>query len=82
MIPQIYLFHFSCISANMSGSNSSVRGRRHREDEEPILRAELRQLQNSLVKAMERMFNEYLPVAGSRSPQQHIRTAWRRCSWA
>ena len=78
MIPQIYLFHFSCISANMAGSNSSVRGGRQGKEEPPISRAELRQFENSLLHAMERMFNEHLPTTGTRAPQQHSLTKSRR----
>ena len=74
MIPQIYLFHFPCMSANMAGSNSSVRGGRYREREPPISRAEFRQLQNSLVEAMEWMFDEQFPTRGHRAPQQHSPT--------
>jgi len=46
----------------MPGSNSSVRGGRYGEQETSVSRAELRQLQNSLVEAMEKMFDERLPV--------------------
>ena len=69
MIPQSYLFQFSCISANMSGSNSSIHGSRHGEEEPPMARAELRQMANSLLEAMERMFNERMPANGQRAPR-------------
>ena len=62
----------------MVGSNSSVRGGRHGKEEPPISRAELRQFENSLLHAMERMFNEHLPTAGTRAPQQHSPTKSRR----
>ncbi|KAG2565101.1 hypothetical protein PVAP13_7NG045145, partial [Panicum virgatum] len=48
----------------MAGSDSSVRGSHHGEQEPPIARAKLHQLQNSLLEAMERMFNECLPACG------------------
>ena len=54
----------------MAGSDSSVRGGHHGEQEPPIARAELHQLQNSLLEAMERMFNERLPAAGGRGPHR------------
>jgi len=62
----------------MAGSNSSVRGGRHGKEEPPISRAELRQFENSLLHTMERMFNEHLPTAGTRAPQQHSPTKSRR----
>ena len=62
----------------MAGSNSSVRGGRHGKEEPPISRAELRQFENSLLHAMERMFNEHLPTAGMQAPQQHSPTKSRR----
>ena len=56
----------------MAGSNSSVHGGNHGDEEPPVARAELRQMANSLLEAMERMFNECLPAAGGRGPQhQH-----------
>ena len=56
----------------MVGSNSSVHGGDHRDEEPPVVRAELRQMANSLLAVMERMFNERLPAAGGRGPQhQH-----------
>ena len=66
MLPQFFfpLFHFSCYQSNMAGSDSSVRGGHHGEQEPPVARVELHQLQNSLLEAMERMFNERLPIAG------------------
>ena len=54
----------------MAGSDSSVHGRNHGDEEPPVARAELRQLGNSLLEAMERMFNERLPAAGGRGPQE------------
>ena len=68
MIPQIYLFHFSCISANMVGSNSSIHGGRHGEKEPPIAWAELRQMADSLLEAMERMLDARMPTDGRRAP--------------
>ena len=52
----------------MAGSDLSVRGGHHGEQEPPVARAELHQLENSLLEAMERMFNEHLPTAGGRGP--------------
>jgi hypothetical protein len=46
----------------MAGSNLSVHGDRHDDDGIPVARAELRQMENSLLAAMERMFNERLPT--------------------
>jgi hypothetical protein len=57
----------------MAGSNSSVFGGRNGE-EPPILHAEFRYLQNSLLEEMERMFNEYLSTVGGQAPQQHSPT--------
>lgn len=54
----------------MAGSDSSVRGGHRGEHEAPIQRAELHRLQNSLLDAMERMFNERLP-AGDRRERRH-----------
>jgi len=53
----------------MPGSNSRVRGGRYGEKETLVSRAELRQLQNSLVEAMEKMFDERLPVVRGRAKQ-------------
>jgi hypothetical protein len=53
----------------MAASNSSVRGGNNEEEEPPVSRAELRQLGNSLLEAMERMLNEHLPPNGGRDPQ-------------
>jgi hypothetical protein len=58
----------------MAGPNSSVHSGQHREKEPPVLWPELRELQNLLVKAMERMFNEHLPMVGGWAPQQHSPT--------
>ena len=57
-----------------AGSNSSVRGDRYGEKEPSVSRTELRQLQNSLVEAMERMFDERLPTPRRWAPQQHSPT--------
>ena len=54
----------------MAGSDSSVHGGNHRDEEPPVARAELRQLGNSLLEAMERMFNERFPAVGGRGPQE------------
>jgi hypothetical protein len=50
----------------MSGSDASVHGRHFDEDAAvPIVRAELHQLQESLMQAMETMLNERLPDRGN-----------------
>ena len=54
----------------MAGSDSSVHGGNHGDEETPVAWAELRQLRNSLLDAMERVFNERLPAAGGRGPQE------------
>ena len=54
----------------MAGSDSSVHGGHHGEQEPPVARVELHQLENSLLEAMERMFNEHLPAAGGQGPHQ------------
>ena len=41
----------------MTGSDSSIRGDRHGEEEPPVARAELRQMADSLLQAMERMLD-------------------------
>jgi hypothetical protein len=56
--------HFSCISANMAGSNSSIHGGRHGEEEPPIARGELRQMVDSLLEAMEWMLDARMPADG------------------
>jgi hypothetical protein len=53
----------------MPGSNSTVRGGQYGEKETSVSRAELRQLQNSLVEAMEKMFDERLPLVRGRTKQ-------------
>jgi hypothetical protein len=50
----------------MVGSNSSVHAGNHGDGEPPISRAELHHMADSLVEAMERMFNERLPMTGGR----------------
>ena len=54
----------------MARSDSSVHGSHHGELEPHVARAELHQLQNSLLEAMERMFNECLPAMGGRGSHQ------------
>jgi len=54
----------------MAGSDSSVHGGNRGDEEPPVARVELHQLGNSLLEAMERMFNERLPAAGGRGPQE------------
>jgi len=53
----------------MPGSNSSVHGGRYGEKETLVSWAELCQLQNSLVEAMEKMFDKRLPVVCGRAKQ-------------
>jgi hypothetical protein len=52
----------------MAGSYSSVHGGNHGDDEPPVSRAEMRNMANSLVEAMERMLDECLPAARRRAP--------------
>jgi hypothetical protein len=54
----------------MAGSDDSCVHGGFNEEVPPIARAELRQLGNSLLEAMERMFNERIPAGGER-PAQH-----------
>jgi hypothetical protein len=54
----------------MAGSDSSVHGGNHGDEETPVAWAELHQLRNSLLEAMERVFNERLPAAAGRGPQE------------
>ena len=42
---------------------------RHGKEEPPVARAELHQMANSLLKAMERVFNECMPIDGRRAPR-------------
>jgi len=56
----------------MAGSDSSVRGGNHGDEEPLVAQVELRQMANSLLEAMERMLNDHLPAAGGRGPhRQH-----------
>jgi hypothetical protein len=55
----------------MVGSNSSVHGGKHGDREPPISRAELHQMADSLIRAMERMLNERLPTTGGRRLHHH-----------
>jgi hypothetical protein len=48
----------------MAGSNSSIHGGNHGDKDPPVSLAELHQMVDSLVGAMERMLNERLPTAG------------------
>jgi hypothetical protein len=57
----------------MAGSNPSFCGGRHRGKELPISRAELHHFENSLVAAMERMFNERLPISNSGVQHQRVK---------
>jgi hypothetical protein len=50
----------------MVGSNSSVHGGNHGDGEPLVSRAKLHHMADSLVEAMERMFNERLSVIGGR----------------
>jgi len=53
----------------MSGSNSSICGDRHGEEEPSIARAELRQMIDSLLQAMERMLDAHIPIDRWRAPR-------------
>lgn len=64
------LFHFFCNQSNMARSSLSVHGGNHGDEEPPVTRAELRHMENSLLEAMERMFNERLPAVGGRGPRR------------
>ena len=67
MTPQILPIHFPLRYSNVAGSDSSVLGGNHGDEEPPVACAELRPLE-----VMERMFNEHLPAAGDRGPRhQH-----------
>jgi hypothetical protein len=61
----------SLANPNMAGSDSSVRGGNHGDDEPPVSRAEMRNMANSLVEAMERMLDERLLAARRRVPHHH-----------
>jgi hypothetical protein len=50
----------------MVESNSSVHGGNHGDGEPPISRAKLHHIADSLVGAIERMFNEHMPATGGR----------------
>jgi hypothetical protein len=50
----------------MIGSNLSVHGGNHGDGEPSVTRAELHHMADSLVEAMERMFNECLSETGGR----------------
>ena len=65
MTPQILPIHFPLRYSNVAGSDSSVLGGNHGDEEPPVARAELRPLE-----MMERMFNKCLPAAGGQGPQQ------------
>ena len=54
----------------MAGSGSSVHGEHHGENEVAVTRVELKQLQNNMLQAMERMLNERLPGRGNGVPQR------------
>jgi len=53
----------------MTGSNSSIHGDRHGEEEPPVAWAELRQMADSLLQAMERMLDARIPANGQWAPQ-------------
>ena len=53
----------------MTGSNSSIHCDHHGEEEPPVARAELRQMVDSLLQAMERMLDARIPADGRRAPQ-------------
>jgi hypothetical protein len=55
----------------MAGSDSSVCGGNHGDDEPLVSRAEMRNMANLLVEAMERMLDERLPAARRRAPHHH-----------
>jgi len=48
----------------MTGSNSSIHGDRHGEEEPPVAWAELHQMACSLLQAMERMLDARIPHLG------------------
>ena len=56
----------------MTGSNSSIHGDRHGEEEPPVARAELRQMADSLLQAMERMLDARIPADGRRVPRHQF----------
>jgi hypothetical protein len=55
----------------MAGSNSSIHGGNHGDKDPPVSLAELHQMVDSLVGAMERMLNERLPTAGGWRLRHH-----------
>jgi hypothetical protein len=57
------------VGANMAGSNSSIHGGHHGEEEPPVARAELRQIADSLLEAMERLLDARMPADGQRAPR-------------
>jgi hypothetical protein len=66
----------------MVGSNSSVHCGNQGDGEPPVSWAELHHMVDSLVEAMERMFNECLPATGSRmlhhrDPKEFYREGFR-----
>jgi hypothetical protein len=46
----------------MAGSDSNFRGGNHGDEEPPVSWAEMRNIANTLVEAMERMLDEHLPA--------------------
>jgi hypothetical protein len=60
------IFYFLLLLSNMVGFNSSVHGGNHGDGEPLVSRAELHQMADSLVGAMERMLNEHVPATGGR----------------
>ena len=60
----------------MTGSNLSVHGHQHVEDDLPNTRVALGDMiEESIVAAMRRMFGGRLPIAGNGDQHQHSPTA-------
>jgi len=53
----------------MTGSNSSIHGDRHGEEEPLVAWAKLHQMADSLLQGMERMLDARIPTDGRRAPQ-------------
>jgi hypothetical protein len=64
----IPLYH---ANPNVARSDSSVHGGNHGDEKPPVSRAEMHNMTNSLVEAMERMLDEDLPAARRIASHHH-----------
>jgi hypothetical protein len=71
VFPHFFPIPLYLATPNMARSDSSFRGENHGDDEPLVSQAEMHNMANWLVEAMERMLDERLPGTRRRAPHHH-----------